>query len=242
MTGSSRVDVVAHSKGVAVARALVSGVREPWMTAYRGDVRRLVFLGGPLLGIDYTYRHPSVQYGLIPERDDPLANAPLAWDRMLVAGIWFDTSARTFMTDRGNPFPGQSQLLYRWDAHYPVSVLEPDARTTYEGGQGLVSESRGIDAAIAAGGHFIDRLRKHPLPRGQEVAVLAGDMPTMTTVRTETDGPSDGVVFVASATHTDDLVEGGAKLVAREVLHANHMELLYGSGPQARVAQILEQP
>jgi len=242
LTGAPRVDVVAHSKGVAAVRAHASGVRMPWGRPYAGDIRKLVLLGGPLLGIDYTYRHPSVHLGLVPELDQPLRNAPTAWERMVVFGLWRDIGALSFMTDRGNFFPGQAQLLHRWDKQYPLSPLEPDVHATYHGGKGLVSESRGIEAAIAAGGNFIERLRRHPLPRGLDVAVAAGNRATMTTVLNETDGPSDGVVFVASATHTQDLLKAGADLVTRDELPVNHMELLYHPRSRAWLADVLERP
>ncbi|MEB3238394.1 MAG: hypothetical protein VKO64_12325 [Candidatus Sericytochromatia bacterium] len=242
LTGASRVDVVAHSKGVAAVRALASGVRMPWCRAYGGDIRKLVLLGGPLLGIDYTYRHPSVHFGLVPELDHPLRNAPTAWERMVVFGMWKDIGAQSFMTDRGNCFPGQAQLLHRWDKRFPLSAMEPDVHATYHGGKGLISESRGIDAAIEAGGRFIERLRRHPLPKGLDVAVAAGDRATMTTVLNETDGPSDGVVFVESATHVEDLLAAGADLVTRDVLPVNHMELLYHPRSQAWLADVLARP
>ncbi|MEB3300194.1 MAG: hypothetical protein VKO21_12005 [Candidatus Sericytochromatia bacterium] len=242
LTGAPRVDVVAHSKGVAAARAWASGLSLPWGRRYAGDIRKLVFLGGPLLGIDYTFRHPSVHFGLVPELDQPLRNAPTAWERMMVYGFWRDIGVQSFMTDRGNFFPGQSQLLYRWDRRYPLSPLEPDVHATYHGGKGLISESRGIEAAIAAGGHFIDRLRRHPLPRGLDVAVAAGERATMTTVLNEKDGPSDGVVFVESATHTEDLLAGGAQLVAKDVLSVNHMELLYHPSARTWLADVLDRP
>lgn len=242
LTGAPRVDVVAHSKGVAAVRAHVSGVRMPWGRPYVGDVRKLVLLGGPLLGLDFTYRHPSVHFGLVPELDHPLRNAPTAWERMVVFGLWKDIGSQSFMTDRGNFFPGQAQLLHRWDREYPLSPLEPDVHATYHGGKGLISESRGIDAAIRAGGNFIDRLRRHPLPKGLDLAVAAGNRATMTTVLNEKDGPSDGVVFVSSATHTDDMLEAGADLVARDVLPVNHMELLYHPRSRAWLADVLDRP
>ena len=242
LTGAARVDVVAHSKGVAVVRALLGGLHAKGLPAYSGGIRKVLMLGGPLGGIDYTWRHPSVQYGLVPELDDPLRNAPVAWERMLVFGLWKDTGAQSFMTDRGNFFPGQAQLLRRWDARYPLSPVEPDWYTTYYGGQGFVSFSRGIDAAIKAGGDFIERMESHPLPKGQDVAVLAGDRPTMTTVRNETDGPSDGVVFVESATHVERMVSGGADLVRKDVLHLNHMELIYADAARAWVEDTLARP
>ncbi len=242
VTGASEVDLIAHSKGTVAARALVSGVRHPWMTPYAKDVRRLVLLGGANLGLDFSFRHPLVNYGLYPEQDNRLRNAPMVWTKMLVMGLWLDTSPLTLMTDAGNFYPGQSQMLYRWDKEYALPAAEQDWYTTYHGGKGFVSESAGIDKAIAQGGNFIDRLRKNPLDPGVELAVLAGDQPDLAGVLNETTGPSDGVVFIKSATHTQDMTRAGAKLVAKDVLPLNHMELIYAPQAKSWLLDVLGQP
>lgn len=242
VTGASEVDLVAHSKGTVAARAYASGVRHSWMAPYGQDVRRLVMLGGPHLGIDFAFRHPIVNYGLFPEQDDRLRNAPMSWTRMLVMGLWVDTRPLSLMTDAGNYFPGQAQILYRWDQEYPLPTTEQDWYTTYHGGRGFVSESAGIDQAIAQGGRFIDRLRKHPLDGGIELAVLAGDRPTLKGIYNENTGPSDGVVFVKSATHTSDMTRAGATLLAKDVLPLNHMELIYAPQAKRWLLDILDRP
>ncbi|HEY9721944.1 MAG TPA: hypothetical protein V6D47_08005 [Oscillatoriaceae cyanobacterium] len=232
LTGAEQVDVVAHSKGTVAARALASGLAEPWMTPYRGEIRRLVMVGGPNAGIDYAFRHPQIQWALVPERDDPRLNAPFVWRRMLAFGVWSDTADRTLYTNTVNCFPGQAQMLARWDHVYPLSPVEPDWHTTYYGGQGLVSYSDGIDAAIAQGGHFLARLDARPLDPRIELVVLAGDRADRVGVLNETTGPSDGTVFVESATATDAMCAGGARLLRCEVLGVNHGELIYA--PQAK--------
>lgn len=242
VTGSRHVDVVAHSKGSVAARALASGLSLPWMQGYAGDIRRLVLVGGPHLGIDYAYRHPLINYGVFHEPKSPYLNAPMTWTRMLVMGLWVDTAHRTLLRTHGDYFPGQSQMLYRWDKAYALPSLEPDVRSTYYGGSGLVSASAGIDAAIAQGGHFIDRLREHPLDRAVELAVLAGNRANRLGMLNEQTGPSDGTVFVESAIATDDMTRGGAKLVARDVLPLNHAELIYDRKAQQWVHDVLTRP
>ena len=76
LTDARRVDVLAHSKGGVAARALASGVREPWMTPYKGDIRRLVLVGAPNAGIDYSFRHPVANLALVPEKVG--FNAPMS--------------------------------------------------------------------------------------------------------------------------------------------------------------------
>lgn len=242
VTGAKEVDVVAHSKGTVAARAYASGVKLDWMQPYHHDIRKLILLGGPHLGIDFAFRHPLVNLGLYPEKDETLFNAPMVWTHMIAFGVWTDTSKLTLWKDAGNYFPGQSQMLYKWDKTYPLPKAEQDWYSTYYGGKGFISESRGIDAAIEEGGHFIDQLREHPLDKDIQLATLAGDQATMANILNETSGPSDGVVFVKSAAFTDDMTKGGAKLLDKKVMALNHMDLVIA--PQAKnwVADLLAKP
>ncbi|MNS23280.1 Alpha/beta hydrolase family protein [compost metagenome] len=242
VTGAKQVDVVAHSKGTVAARAYASGVKASWGQAYRGDIRKLVLLGGPHLGIDFAFRHASVNLGLYPEKKETLFNAPMTWTKMLAFGVWTDTSEYTLMRSHGDYFPGQAQMLYRWDKTYALPKLEQDWYTTYHGGQGFISVSPGIDKAIAEGGHFIDKLRANPLDKRIALASLAGDQATMKNILNEKTGPSDGVVFVKSATHTDDMTKGGAKLLANDTMPVNHMELVYAPKAKAWIVEQLQKP
>lgn len=226
MTGATQVDVVGHSKGTVAIRALASNVKYEWMTPFMKDIRRMVLVAGPLLGLDTTFRHSIFAYGLFPEKDKSYLNAPLPWTGGVFFGVWQDTSEVSIYSRFGNYFPGQAQLLHKWDDQYPLPQLEADWYTTYYGGQGLVSMSEGIDKAIADGGHYIAKLRKHPVDPSVTFAVLAGDHADLEGVHNEHTGPSDGIAFVASATHTDDMVKGGARLQKKEVLPLNHLELI----------------
>lgn len=239
VTGAKEVDLVAHSKGTVAARALASGLKLQF-GSYQKDVRRLVLVGGPMKGIDFTFRHPIVNLGLYPEKDDVRFNAPMSWSKMIAFGLWTDIEGKGLTMDAPKTcFPGQAQMLSRWSQRYPLGKLEQDWYTTYEGGQGFVSRSSGIDAAIEAGGNFMEKLAAKPLDAGVELAVLAGDAPTMKGILNEKDGPSDGLVFVESSTATADLTRGGAKLLAKEVLHENHMDLVIAPKAQAWVAKVL---
>lgn len=227
VTGAKEVDVVAHSKGTVAARALASGLKASYAPSYQKDIRRLVLVGGPMKGIDFTFRHPIVNLGLYPEKDDARFNAPMSWSKMIAFGLWTDIEGKGLTMDAPKTcFPGQAQMLARWDKRFPLGKLEQDWYTTYEGGQGFISRSSGIDKAIAAGGNFMAKLAAKPLDAGIELAVLAGKSPTMAGLLNEKDGPSDGLVFVESSTATEDLTRGGAKLVAKEVLAENHMDLV----------------
>jgi hypothetical protein len=233
------LEVLAHSMGAVAARGLVSGFRVAWLAPYAGDVRRLILVGAPNAGIDYSFRHPLANLALIPER--PGFNAPMSWRKSRMFGLWVDTAAQSIMTDAGNYFPGQSQMLARWDHRYPLTPFEPDWYTTYHGGKGLFGQSDGIDVAIAQGGHFMARLAEHPVDRDVELAVLAGDRADRVGYLNEATGPSDGTVFVESVTATVDLTRGGARLAACDVLPLNHGELIYAGAAKAWFSKVLVQ-
>lgn len=239
LTGARQVDVVAHSKGAVAARVLASGLTH---TPYRGDIRRLVLVGAPNLGLDYPFRHPAMNWGLFPEKATPKLNAPMSWARTLVGGVWVNTDPYSLYRAGGNHFPGQAQMLYRWDKTYSISTLAPDWRSTYFGGRGLVSVSRGIERAIAEGGHLIERLREAPLDDAIELAVLAGTAANRPFFLNEFTGPSDGLVFVESAMHTEDMTRGGARLLAKEALPFNHGQLVYRTAPRRWIVDVLARP
>jgi hypothetical protein len=242
LTGAPHVDVVAHSKGAFAARLLASGLAQPWSTPYRGDIRRLVLIGAPNLGLDYPFRHPAINWGVFPERPDARLNAPMSWARTLVGGVWVNTDAYSLYHSGGNYFPGQAQMLHRWDDEYLLSNMGPDWKTTYHGGRGLVSVSRGIDRAIEQGGHLMARLREAPLDSGIELAVLGGDKADRPFFLNEYTGPSDGLVFVKSAMHTEDMTRGGARLLAADVLPLNHGQLVYKTIAKRWIVETLRRP
>lgn len=300
-TGAERVDLVAHSKGgIAAAVYLANATGVDWGneayeavgTPYRGDVRRAVFIATPLDGIDTAYRWPSNNLASL---DADAVLSPSSWtthypwstSNLLVST---DLSAQDFLSDGGDLFPGQRQILRRQDHPLPGSdptlgayALQPDWYTTYEGGLGFQSWSEGIDAAIEDGGELISRLEARGVHPDVELFLLAGDNPLLSNgvdwvseffgdayvdeigsnvsawsefvgdlvgdgliergltqpevtglaagdlVLGEVSGPSDGVVFVSSATHGATLTARGARVVESKVVDLSHLDLLYAS-------------
>lgn len=228
VTGQKRIDVIAHSKGGMAARIYMSNLAH---TRYRDDIRRYVMIGTPNLGLDYPFRTPLFNYVIYTSG----SSGVLAWDLVLSLGSLIDVTERSIY--QGGCFPGQSQMLYRWDDEYELDVLQPDWWTTYYGGTGLISHSHGIDEALAYGGSLIEKLNQQKLEDGIEFSVLAGDKHTFHGFAGDETGPGDGIVFVESAMCTDGLSGKGAILREKTVLHVNHMELLYSN----RVARWVDQ-
>lgn len=235
LSGSAKVDVVAHSKGTMSARMYASDVREPWMTPFRDDVRRLVLIGGPGGGIDYSFRHPVANFALYGDSDNPRLNAPISWERMMAYGTFRDVSDVGFGSKGPDYWPGQRQMLGRWDGQYALSAKEPDFYTTYHGGRGFVSVAKGIDHYVQAGGNLIQRLADHPVRPSVQVAVLAGNRPNVPGILNENTGPSDGLVFVESALRLPEAVN----VTAAAVLPLHHKALTSEPEAHAWVAEAL---
>ncbi len=303
-TGASQVDIVSHSKGgIATAVYLANEPGVDWNnaayqsvgTTYRDDVRRAVFVATPLDGIDTGYRWPSGNYASL---DADTALSPASWDTYYPSGTAFplindDLSGQDFRPDGpSDPFPGHRQLLRRQTLHdlpgnspsLGAYALQQDWYTTYEGGFGFYSHSAGIDAAIADGGHLLDKLEAQGIDPDVEIYVLAGDNALMASagwdyltgtydqafidmaeassqdwgelmagvvsegladfdltqaeaagivsgdlMLGEISGPSDGVVFVSSAVHTDTLTARGAQVKEVKIVDLSHIDLLYAS-------------
>ncbi len=217
LTGAAQVDLVAHSKGCIVATVYATPeFRQDWMTPYHDDVRRLLLVGGPNGGIDYFFRHPF--------EDQGASNWPMVWK-------WMDGKDCTaYQMGLHGYWPGQTQLVARWDQRYP-----PQDKVSYYGGSTDRFESDGIEAAIEAGGNFMDRLQETPLDSQVQVGLLAGNVADVPGFPNEKDGSSDGIILLDSALRPPYQ----AHLIKKTVLPCNHIQLILGSPAQAQIVEFL---
>lgn len=225
VTGSTKVDIIAHSKGNMSARMYLSNVKKDWGIPFRNDVRRYIQLGPPNGGIDYSFRNPWASWGIMTTG----GHGPVPYLNMLIYGVWVDTSYHSLynLDEGGGAYTGQSQMLSRWDDIYPLDLYEQDWYTTYYGGWGFASYSKGIDYAIEQGGNLIEILNNSPVDSSVEIATLAGNVNIIDGIVMEDDGPSDGIVFVESALMTDPMTANGATLLEKKVIELDHVELAY---------------
>jgi hypothetical protein len=234
--GVTRVDVVGWSKGMMSARMYVSSVRPSWGRAYAGDVRRLLLLGGPNGGYDYPFAHGwAHDFSIWPECGGTV-NAPSPHTHMTCYGLYLYHPELSITPTGGyDAFPGQRQMLARWDGVYGVNTSAQDWYTTYYGGQGFYTAGPGIQAAINAGS-LIAPIRAAGTPSGVSVYLLAGGSATIVGIWNETRGPSDGVVFVSSALDTTGVTTVGATALISSV---NHLQLGWASAAMTQVGSWL---
>lgn len=229
-----KVKILAHSKGVQAARIYVEGLRKEGaeMTPYQNDVDKIVLVGGANNGVDYIFRHPSANYALAQDSDDKRLNAPTSWERVGVTPFTQDISDMGFGSEY---YPGQKQLLKDLSDVHGLSAAEPDWYTTYHGGTGFVSESKGIQHYVDEGDNMVDRLNASPPPEDVQVALLAGNRANIPGILNEYTGPSDGLVFVSSALTMPE----GTNVIAREVLPLHHKDLIAEQSGQDKIVELL---
>lgn len=240
-----KVDVIAHSKGNVATRIYLSDMKalfpeKPWLTGYRGDVRTYVAIASPFRGIDIPFRY--YLYNLTVTQQPDEINSPVAADYLMTSIGWKDVRPRSVFAKEPNYFPGQAQLLFNLvrDAGVelgPDSATPGDANLTanalYFGGSSLYVRSRGIDAAIKAGGRLIYRLEERGIDPSVRLGVIAGRSKYIAKyikglgyfpMPWEIVGqPSDGVVLLASSLSTDGILRRGAKLLGKAIFDLNHI-------------------
>lgn len=229
-TGADQVDVIGWSMGAFAARMYAADVRAPWGAAYAGGIRRLILIGGPNRGFDYLFRY-GINHDLFiwPECTEPLMiapiNAPAPHTATTCYGVLYPRPELSiFATDAGDFYPGQRQMLYRWDDVYDIPTLNQDWYTTYHGGKGFVSDGPGIDAALEDS--LVAEIQAAEVPASIATYLLCGDTKgdkakAIPAIPNETSGPSDGVVFIDSCTDT----AGIANVVETAMVAENHLKL-----------------
>ncbi|WP_232849704.1 esterase/lipase family protein [Bowmanella yangjiangensis] len=219
-TGASKVDLVTWSKSAFNARMYISSVTQSWGTSYQGDVRRLIMLGGPNNGIDWSFRHGWTHTFAVYPGCGGVINGPTAHDAILCYGIWQSGSQWSYASSY---FPGSVQMLKRWDSTYALPVSEQDWYTTYEGGWGFYTHGQGIDAFLPYS--LVDDVRAAGTDPAVRVHNLCGNKADIALIHNEHTGPSDGVVFVSSCNDASGLGNHGGSAT----INVNHLKLGWSS-------------
>ncbi len=215
-TGESKVDVVSWSKSAFNARMYISSLTQSWGTNYRNDVNRLIMLGGPNNGVDWSFRHGWLLTLTVYPTCGGVINGPTAHDKIYCYWAWRNGPEWTYSSSY---FPGASQMLKPWISTYSLPVYEQDWYTTYHGGWGYYTHAQGINAYT--GGSLVDSLRTATTSSTVPVHNLCGDQADIALLHNEHTGPSDGVVFIASCNDTTGITNHGGSAT----ISTNHLEL-----------------
>jgi len=230
------VDVIGWSKGVMSARAYVSGIAPAWGRGYAQDVRKLVSLGGPNGGYDYPYAHGWAHDFSIYTECGGTVNAPSPHSLMTCRGLRRRHPELSIdPADGWDAYPGQRQMLARWDGVFGLDQTQVDWWTTYYGGRGSATVGRGIQSAIDAGS-LIPDLHEYAVPASVRTYLLAGASPTIVGIYNENRGPSDGVVFIVSALDTSGIETVAGTAIVPAV---NHLQLGWTPDVARQVARWL---
>lgn len=240
-----KVDIIAHSKGNVAARVYMSDMKvlfpdKPWLTPYRGDVRTYIAIAAPFRGMDIPFRYYLYNTTIMSRPGE--FNSPAGSDYLLLQNGWKDVREYSVFAKNPNYFPGQAQLLYNLvrDAGEELgldSSTSTDANMTakalYHGGSSMFIRSRGIDAAVKAGGRLIYALEARGIDPSIRLGVIAGRSKYIAKyikglgyfpMPWEMVGPpSDGVVLLSSSLFTDGITRRGAKLIGKNVFDLNHI-------------------
>lgn len=238
VTGASKVDIVSWSMGAFASRLYVSSVKPSWGASYAGDVRKLITLGGPNAGLDYDFRHGwTFNFGIFTECGGSV-NGPSPHTEMVCFGVLRNhPELSIYTTSAGNFFPGQKQMLARFDGTFGLPTNEQDWETTYYGGTGFFTVGKGIQEAMNEGS-LVATMRSAGIPSAITTYLLAGGSNTIPLIHNEHTGPSDGIVFIASATNTGGIGTVGAVTV---IAGDNHLELAWESTAVNQILSWLEQ-
>jgi pimeloyl-ACP methyl ester carboxylesterase len=174
VTGAAQVDLVGWSMGAFSSRMYASSVKPSWGVSATDLVRKLILIGNPNAGYDYPFRHGYYIALSIYSECGVGLNEPSPNDGMTCFGVFYKHPELTiYTTSSGNFFPGQKQLLAKFDSVYPLPTSDQDYFTTYYGGTGFYSTSLGIDHAISQGS-LVAQIRQAGVPASIKTYLLAG--------------------------------------------------------------------
>jgi pimeloyl-ACP methyl ester carboxylesterase len=251
VTGAARVDVVCHSKGAMSVRIYASdlGKQYPeysWLTPFRRDIRRIVFVASPLKGIDTAFRYYMYNFTVKQQNlAAPLGARSMMWQGMFVSN-----------ENHNRLFPGQFQMLHNWGKdgiELNHQSLTADANLSrnalYKGGVTALLVSDGIDRAIHEAGNVIESLNRKGIDPSVTCHILAGSKQEIDKVKFfwlefpvgEFADQSDGVLFLKSATYKAGLTARGARVNSVKVLNTHHVGLTVLPEALNHIAEVLSE-
>ncbi len=251
VTGADKVDVICHSKGAMSVRIYASDLARDyseysWVTPFRNDIRKIVFVASPLKGIDTAFRYYMYNFTVMQQK---LA-APLGARSMVWQGMFVDNE------NHNRLFPGQFQMLHNWvkdGVSLNAQSFTADANVTckalYDGGVSTMIVSDGIDRAIQDAGNVIDSLCKKGVDPSITCHILAGTKQKIDAVKFfwlelpvgEFADSSDGVLLLKSAAYKKGLTARGARVASVKTLDTHHVGLTVLPAALNHISEVLRE-
>ncbi len=251
VTGAGQVDVVCHSKGAMPVRIYASdlGADYPeysWLTPFRQDIRKILFIASPLKGIDTAFRYYMYNFTV---KQQNLA-APLGPRSMVWQGMYTENE------NHNRLFPGQFQMLHNWvkdGIELSSQSYTADANISrnalYNGGVSTLLVSDGIDRAIQESGNVISSLNSKGVDPSITCHILAGTKQDIDKIKLfwleipvgEFADSSDGVLFLKSATYKKGLTARGAKVGSVKTLNYHHVGLTVWPPALNHITEVLSE-
>lgn len=261
-TGARKIHLLAHSKGNCAASIYVCGGNtvnpnyKDFLSPFGQDVDVYIQVAAGNKGVDTMFRYYTSNLTVLSLK----ASAPVCVKEALVYGVWQkyykeDIYKTNLGPEVGNYFPGQSQLLYNLvedGLDFTAFCYTPaDANLTmkacYYGGTTLFVSSYGIQHAIAEGDYTIERINKAGLDPSVRLLNIYGTNPVFIEIDmifykipiSVPDYPSDGAVYVHSASYIDGLLSRGASLLGQKAFDKNHVVLAFSDDTFAWIIEQL---
>ncbi|NCB37769.1 MAG: hypothetical protein EOM80_03285 [Erysipelotrichia bacterium] len=251
LTGAEKVDVVCHSKGAMSVRIYASdlGAEYPehsWITPFRKDIRKIIFIASPLKGIDTAFRYYMYNCTVLQQN---LA-APIGPRSLMWQGSYLDTGSHNML------FPGQFQMLNNWvkdgiPMNYQSATADMNLsrNALYNGGVTALLVSDGIDQAIQEGGNVISSLNRKGIDPSVTCHIMAGTKQEIDTVKFfwlempvgEFADASDGVLFLKSAVYKNGLKARGAVVRSVKTFNMTHIGLTIWPDALNHIVEVLRE-
>jgi hypothetical protein len=250
-TGAAKVHLIAHSKGNCSASIYVCGGNalnpryQDFLSPFGKDVDVYIQLAPGNKGIDVVFRYYAANLHVLQNK----IASPVCFQNALYYGAWQNFyeediyKANPGEYEVGNYFPGQSQLAYDLvddgllftTSSFTTFDLNLTMQACYYGGTTTVVSAYGIRHAIEEGDFTIERLNKtgiDPTVRliniyGTDQVIQEVDFGWFKLPIGVSDYPSDGMVYVHSASYVKGLCTRGAPLLAQQNFKKNHFAVAF---------------
>lgn len=250
-TGAQKVHLIAHSKGNCSASIYVCGNNtvnpryKDFLSPFAKDVDIYAQIAPGNKGIDVVFRYYASNLYVLQNK----VPSPVCFQSALYYGAWQNFyeqdifKANPGAHEAGNYFPGQCQIAYNLvddGLDFTMYSYTPfdfnlTMKSCYYGGTTTVVSCYGIRHSMEEGDFTIERLHKagiDPSVRlinvyGTDSVIQEVDFGWFKIPIGVSDYPSDGMVYVHSASYVKAFLSRGARLIGQKDFKKNHFAVAF---------------